>query len=170
MTFNPAAPAGAVATKFSTDTVLNDVACPLATQCTAVDELGREVTFNPQAPTSTAPVKLDTEQENPLTSLTCPSATQCTALSQGGREVTFDPQTGLVDVAGDIDQGQGIQSIVCLSTASCDAVDSNGQVLTFNPVHPGTPEASTASTRARHCWRSPARPRTSAPPWIATRR
>src|SRR5262249_14557368 len=38
---------------------LNGLACPAATQCTAVDGIGRSATFNPAAPGTPAPVPVD---------------------------------------------------------------------------------------------------------------
>jgi hypothetical protein len=59
------------------------VACPAAGQCTAVDSGGREVTFNPTAPSGPAPTTIDAN--NSLTAVACPSVSQCTAVDNYGR-------------------------------------------------------------------------------------
>jgi hypothetical protein len=41
VTFNPASPAGATPQTIEPSGLVDKVACPLSTQCTAVDELGR---------------------------------------------------------------------------------------------------------------------------------
>src|SRR6266496_468323 len=66
------------------------IACPSVTQCTAVDNGGGEVTFDPTSttPNSTART-VDAGQIN--LAVACPSAAQCTAVSETGSEVTFNP-------------------------------------------------------------------------------
>jgi len=68
---------------------LLSVACPSETQCTAVDDGGREMTFNPASPGSPAPDAIDGAY--PTLSVACPSVAQCTAVDGGGGEVTFNP-------------------------------------------------------------------------------
>src|ERR1035441_10422144 len=67
---------------------LAGVACPSATQCTAVDLSGQQVTFNPASPGTPTPTTIDTTS---LAGVACPSATQCTAVDAIGRQVTFNP-------------------------------------------------------------------------------
>jgi hypothetical protein len=61
-------------------------------QCTAVDDLGGELTFDPRTLVGPIPavprIALDPDS---LTALACPSATRCTAVDDHGREVTFAP-------------------------------------------------------------------------------
>jgi hypothetical protein len=59
------------------------LACPSEIQCTAIDQGGREVTFNPQSPGSPTPVALGAEYS--LSGLACPSVKQCTASAWKGR-------------------------------------------------------------------------------------
>ena len=67
---------------------LSGVACPSATQCTAVDQSGQQVTFNPASPGTPTPTAIDVHN---LDGVACPTATQCTAVDVSGRQVTFNP-------------------------------------------------------------------------------
>jgi hypothetical protein len=74
------------------DGQLVGIACPVATQCTVVDNSGHEITLDPWNPgyqEEAAP--RTTIDSHPLTGLACPSTTQCTAVDAQGYEVTFDP-------------------------------------------------------------------------------
>ena len=64
-------------------TLLSDVACPAGTntQCTAVDNHGNEVTFDPATGNASAAAALRGAQC--LASVSCPTATQCTAVEAG---------------------------------------------------------------------------------------
>ena len=76
---------------------LNAIACPLPSQCTAVDDGGRALTFDPASPGTATPVTIDEGSGQPgsarLLSIACPSADQCTAGDGGGAVVTFDPMS-----------------------------------------------------------------------------
>ena len=65
------------------------VACPSTTQCTAVDNQGQQVTFDPSSPGDPTPTSID--PGNSPESLACPSTTQCTAVDNEGQLVRFDP-------------------------------------------------------------------------------
>src|SRR5947209_3622354 len=75
---------------------LTAVACPTSAQCTAVDAVGNESTFDP-APGSPAPVtaRIDTNltgSDPPgVDALACPVVAECVAVDQNGQEVTFNP-------------------------------------------------------------------------------
>ena len=141
VTFNPASPAGATATTIDAGGLLDRLACPAATQCTAVDEDGHELTFDPQSPAPGTPVAIAGSEPGPLLGLACPSATECVATSQDGRAITFDPLTGAVvrtitdpRAGGDvIGQDEGVQAVACLSSTQCIAVDGGGHELSFDP-------------------------------------
>ena len=53
---------------------LQGVACPSASQCTAVDDAGQLVIFNPEAPGTPTPTTIDAGHA--LTGVACPSASQ----------------------------------------------------------------------------------------------
>lgn len=65
------------------------MACPSTSQCTAVDNSGRQVTFDPTSPGTPRPTTI--ESGNQLDSVACPSTSQCAAVDRAGNEVTFDP-------------------------------------------------------------------------------
>ncbi len=114
------------------------VACPSATQCTAVDAAGSEVTFNPQSPGTHSDVAIDTF----LTSVACVSVTQCTAVDGSGREVTFNPQSPGTPTPVTIDSSRAnMIGVACPSATQCTAVEYSGLggEVTFNPHSPGTP-------------------------------
>jgi hypothetical protein len=119
---------------------LSAVACPLQTQCTAVDQVGQEVTFNPTASTSSGtPVLIDTGGQ--LTSIACPSSTQCTAVDLTGDEVTFNPTSPTTPTLENVDSqgGQGEVTgvaVSCPSSTQCTAVDdqAKGEEVTFDPT------------------------------------
>lgn len=118
---------------------LSAVACPSVWQCTAVDNGGREVTFNPTTPDTPSPTTIDGSQSLPA--VACPSTSQCTAVDNGGREVTFNPTAPGTPQSATID-GAGL-ALACPSVSQCIAIDGAGQEVTFNPTAPGTPSPTT---------------------------
>lgn len=138
---------------------LVDVSCPSATQCTAVDDTGHEVTYNPSSPGSPAVVPIATTEQ--LSGVSCPSTTQCTALGWHEpssttcvgvtTEVTFNPQAAgatspvTLDSDPNCDQLDSSNGIVCPTTTQCTGIESTyyagPKYITFNPTSPGTPSA-----------------------------
>ena len=116
---------------------LTATSCPSSSQCTAVDRLGQEVTFNPQAPGAPTPVVL--EPGAILTAIACPSTSQCTAATSGGSAVTFDPHSPSAATITPIRAQQQIQAISCPSVTQCTTLTSDGYAETFNPSAPGSP-------------------------------
>jgi len=53
------------------------VACLSALQCTAVDRVGHEVTFNPTVPGTPTPTTIDGSEY--MLAVACPSVSQCTS-------------------------------------------------------------------------------------------
>lgn len=130
---------------------LGDVACPSASQCTAVDSAGREVTYDPGAPGSPSPVVVAPGVG--LSSIACPSVSQCTAVAlfngAGSQEVTFDPRSPQDATSAGLPSPNGggyYEQIACASASQCTAVFegpefcSSGEV-TFDPQAPGSPRA-----------------------------
>src|SRR5207248_2163592 len=102
-------------------------------QCTAVDQNGQEVTFNPRQPGTPTPVKI--VKNHQLLALACPSPTQCTAVDDDQYAITFNPQapsTGRYALLG-TPPGASITGVACPSSTQCTAVDGTGQEATFNP-------------------------------------
>jgi hypothetical protein len=114
------------------------VACSSVSQCTAIDGLGREATFDPGSPGAAVPVQIDSGQY--LQAIACPSDRQCTAVDANGAELTFDPTAPGKPTPMPIDGGA--VSIACPSASQCTAVEPDGREVTFDPTAPGTPTAS----------------------------
>ena len=110
---------------------MTGVACPAATQCTAIDQQGNEVTFNPEAPANVTALSITGAIP---TAIACPSAVQCTAVDSGGVEATFNPQTARLITSAAVDS-QGIPiSVDCPTAVQCTAVDLSGNEASFDPT------------------------------------
>jgi hypothetical protein len=118
---------------------LPGVACPSVSQCTAVDSVGHEVTFNPTVPGTPTPTPIDGSER--LQDLACPSVSQCTAVDGAGREMTFNPTAPGTPSPTPIDGSGHLVAVACPSVSQCTAVDSTERAdreLTFDPNAPGT--------------------------------
>ena len=120
--------------------VLVGVACPAATQCTAVDidrwrgDVRPDVRDAEQHPHAV-------DGGRCLHAVACPTATQCTAVDYERREVTFDPTSATPNSTPlTVDAGRTLLAVACPSTTQCTAVDSSGGEVTFDPTS-GTPNA-----------------------------
>jgi len=116
---------------------LEGVACPTATQCTAVDDNGQELTFNPQSPGDPTPTLIDSDGDGYLAGVACPTATQCTAVDDDGQQVTFNPQDPGSPAPATIDGGNELDAVACPTASQCTAADDNGDEVTFNPQSGG---------------------------------
>ena len=126
------------------DSGLVDLACPTLTQCVAVDSSGREVMFDPAAPSAWSAYTIDGTRA--LVAVSCPGASQCVAVDGQGDAITFDPQeVGAGPRRYVIDPG-ALTAVSCASTSQCIAVDQQGHVVAFSPV--GLPDARTAAFSA----------------------
>lgn len=120
------------------------VACPAASQCTAVDSYGMQVSFDPGSPEAWSSYVVEAPQED--WTVTCPALSQCTAVGAGGREVTFDPDVFGSSTSHVIDGGRLLEAIACPSVSQCTAVDEDGRVLTFDPLNPAAAVAVSLSS------------------------
>jgi hypothetical protein len=141
---------GPVAVDKDGGTTLNSVACPSAGQCTAVDQAGQEVTFDPGSPGTATPVEIHPGDDpghvrtspfggvgtppNALEGVACPALTQCTAVDQNGDEVTFDPANPQIEAVVPI--ASALVAVACPSVHQCTAITAT-QELTFDPTSPG---------------------------------
>jgi hypothetical protein len=91
-TFNPAIFNGPNGDTIDRAHPIRAMACPTAGQCTAVDEGGFEVTFDPSMPAVASPVKLSAGTN--LDAIACPSASECVAVGASGTKLEFDPASG----------------------------------------------------------------------------
>jgi hypothetical protein len=108
------------------------VACPLANQCTAADESGNEVTFDPTSSTTPTSAPIDPGGVA-IYALACPTATQCTGVDQSGQEVTFNPRQPGSPAPVQIVRNHALLAIACPSAVQCTAVDDDQYEITFNP-------------------------------------
>jgi hypothetical protein len=129
---------------------LAGVACPSATQCTAIDFSGQQVTFDPASPGTPTPTTIDT---NGLNGVACPSATQCTAVDNTGQQLTFDPASPGTPTPTSIDPNSILTAITCVSAEECTAVDETGHETTSRAISttslacsPSTVKTGTATT------------------------
>lgn len=146
VTFAPDDAASTTSTQIDSNP-LTRLVCPSASQCTAVDDTGAQVTFNPTSPGSPSAITVDHIAQP--SALACATATQCTEFDSSGDTVTFDPQaTAPAPIDGNL-----IQAFACPSSTQCTAIDdthSGGypgtdtyHELTFDPSAPGTPNPVT---------------------------
>jgi hypothetical protein len=114
------------------------VACPSATQCTAVDGFGTEMTFSPTPPTAATSAVVTPGIV--LLAIACPSTSQCTAVGQGsdgsGVEVTFNPSSPGQPTPTPILAFGGLIGVECPTTTQCTAIDNFSEQVTFNPSSP----------------------------------
>ncbi|HLH66453.1 MAG TPA: hypothetical protein VKV27_12180 [Solirubrobacteraceae bacterium] len=127
---------GPVAIDRASNNQLGWVACPSQSQCTAIDQGEREVTFNPASPGTPAPALID--NAGYLNGLACPSVSQCTVVDTAAREVTFNPTDPGNPAPVAIDSN-ALLGPACPSVSQCTAVDSMAYELTFDPNNPGAP-------------------------------
>lgn len=115
---------------------LHGIACPLPTQCTAIDFYGQAVTFNPFAP-GTPPVVEIEQFGDFMVDISCPTTTQCTTVDVVGGEMTFNPLSPAPLIsAALIEPGGDFSGVSCPSTTQCTAAGYRGQDVTFNPLSP----------------------------------
>jgi len=119
---------------------LDEIACPAASQCTAIDETGNVVTSDPYSQgggTNTA--LADTDDGNTLWWVACPSANQCSAVDNAGVAVTFNPASPPANpTLTPIDSGTDLTGLACPSATQCTAVGGDVE-LTFIPTALGQP-------------------------------
>lgn len=119
------------------------VACPLVTQCTAVDDDEFAVTFNPQAPTSGIYGMLGTPAASSITGVACPfDLPMHGGIRLGGGGPLRSRESGHASKPVTIFAGSAV-AVACPTALRCVAVDAAGSELTFSPRAPA--EATTAA-------------------------
>jgi hypothetical protein len=111
---------------------LNAVACSSANQCSAVDEEGYEVTFDPLSGSVLNSILIGSVDY--LTDVACDGTAQCTAVDQNGVETTFTPSTGAIIRSVKVNGGSQINGVACPANNQCTGVDEDGYETTFNPT------------------------------------
>lgn len=94
---------------------LNALDCPSPDQCTAVDELGREVTFDPASGQASARARVASYTG----AVACPSTTQCSARTSGGGVVTFNPTAPATAAATTLVSDANLTGLSCPVTSEC---------------------------------------------------
>jgi hypothetical protein len=117
------------------------LSCPSVNQCTTVDNLGQEVTFDPHSPSHTWRHMVDARGAT----VSCPSTTLCVAgvSGNGARLLAFRPKSGRVIREWRVWQ-HVIDSISCPSTGQCTAVGWNWET-TWNPQTTGSAAIMTST-------------------------
>jgi hypothetical protein len=121
------------------------VACPAATQCTAVDDDQYAVTFNPQAPATGRYAVLGTPAGVSLTGIACPSSVQCSVVDGTGQQVTFNPQNPNRSTPTTV-LPDGAVAVACPAADQCTAVGVAGERATFNPQAPAAVDEAALTT------------------------
>jgi hypothetical protein len=106
------------------------VSCASLRQCTAVNELGHEVTFNPRSPGRTWRHKVDV----PGVTISCPTTILCVGVSTvhpPHHGLAFHPRSGRVLRVWRISHTG--YSVTCASASQCTAVGTGAREDTFNP-------------------------------------
>jgi hypothetical protein len=114
---------------------LLSVSCPSDDQCTGVDILGQEVTFDPASPSGAQVVSM---RGTTLDSVDCVTDDECVGLTRTGTAFTFDPRAAhpKASAAQAVDPGAGEPTAVsCPALNECVTVDGEGEAVTFNPAH-----------------------------------
>jgi hypothetical protein len=120
------------------DQSLLAVACPAANQCSAVDQSGNAVTFDPRHPGAARTTQVDPAGKS-LNGVACPTTGQCTAVDAAGDSVTFDPLTpAATPLVEPTDPGTSLSGIACTSAGLCTAVGGAVEI-TFDPTESGSP-------------------------------
>jgi hypothetical protein len=115
---------------------LSSVSCPTSTQCTALDGIGQETTFNPQAPGGFAVHQVDAGVA--LQSIACPVSTECVAIdgalqgSHVGNEVMFNPDSPGSPTPHSIDASP-LVGLACPAANQCVGIDNAGNEVSFDP-------------------------------------
>ncbi len=120
--------------------LLDAVACPSLSQCTALDADGGVLTFDPVSGGVVARGADDAPGE---TSLSCPSVSQCSVPSPARDLVTFDPTqpqaptiTDLWSLATNPQLEASVVRVACPSTDQCVANDAENGLYPFDPLSP----------------------------------
>ncbi len=131
----------------STPTHYAAVACALVSQCTAVDETGDEVTFDPRSGAVLSVATVDPGAQA-VYALTCPSAKQCTVVDLAGNAITFDPRSPQSSSSRRLAEGNhALLGIACPSIYQCTAVDQDRHEITFDPGKSGAAHRVSLGTK-----------------------
>jgi len=121
---------------------LDDVACPTATLCIAVDNTSKALTSIDGGVTWSAALSLGST--GALNAISCPTATFCAAVDISGNVLTSSTPTTFPWTLRNL-SAVSLTSISCASSAVCVAADANGTVFATGNASSASPTWS--STR-----------------------
>jgi hypothetical protein len=112
--------------------IMESVSCPSSSSCTAVDEVGDEVSYDPANPGGANLYQL--ESGAALSGIACPATGECVAVDANGEMLEFTPvsPSGVTRRSVDSDP---LTEIACPQTTFCVAGDDSGRVAIFNPLN-----------------------------------
>ena len=119
----------------ATGAQFNGIACPSSTQCTAVNQVGVEYTFNPTPSPLPKPFRsVLTSNADPLQGIACLAANQCIAGDQNGNTQTFDPTAGKSTLkTKSIDASNELFGMSCANVTFCATIDGDGNAYEGAP-------------------------------------
>jgi hypothetical protein len=112
--------------------VLTAISCPAANSCTAVDNGGNQITFDPGSPDTASVTSV--EPSTTLSAVACPTSLQCMVFDQSGNELIRSQTTSS---RTQVDTGHAVDAATCISPTLCTLVDSAGGEVTFAPGSSG---------------------------------
>jgi hypothetical protein len=112
---------------------INAIACPTESDCTAIDEDGKIINFDPSSPSNPHVVPVAPGQSPDA--ISCPSATECVAAGFNEVALIFDPTTVAPAKTLSVGtSGASVEAISCPSTTECVAVEDGGRAVVFDPT------------------------------------
>jgi hypothetical protein len=146
--FDPTSTAQPSTTTLVTQMITNieaftGVACPSASQCTAITSSGVAYTFDPASVASARQAQAVADEDGDpfgkrVAGIACPTVTQCTAYDITGRVATFNPQAPSAATPVKVSDLRP-ESIACASATHCAVLaerDSPTFLVRFNPAAP----------------------------------
>lgn len=128
----------------------NELSCPAAAQCTAIDVDGTQATFNPTragAPIESRVIVTQSSNGEQL-GLACASTRYCVAATPGGEVAVFAPARRAAALASLTVGGAAYQTAVSCPSARFCVVESYQGEISFDPAHPGSPVSASFSANA----------------------
>jgi hypothetical protein len=123
VTFAPTSPSDGTPSVIAGTQDLVGVSCPSTTQCTAIDQSGVEVTFDPLSPRKASRTTLEARAP---TAIACPTVTRCVVVDGLGRVLTGDPQSRGKWTVNESLGANAFVAVACPSLDECVAVDAVG--------------------------------------------
>ncbi|MFL5823141.1 MAG: hypothetical protein ACJ764_06840 [Solirubrobacteraceae bacterium] len=134
---------GAANTIDGNSDIIDGLSCVSTTSCTAVDEQGNAVSYNPSvSPVAVTHAAVSVDGVAELPAVHClASSTTCIAVDPFGQAVVFDSSSPTVPgpTTFFVDPKNYLLTLACPSSTQCTAMDVGSGEVTFNPAAPGSP-------------------------------